>query len=430
MAVLAAEPETPPPAVSDEELAGIRRRTTWLLFGSQVFGSGATTAALTVATILASQMLGGSTWAGVPNSVRTLGAALVSVPLSAYMARAGRRRGLVLGYLVGALGGGLSAMSAVLMSYPLLLAGSAVFGAGYTANMLSRYAAADVTEASRRGKAISFVVWGGTIGAVVGPSVIGPAGQWAEAAGLPPIAGAFLVGVATFGIASALIFALLRPDPLHVSRLLADRDAARRETAPPRPNRDLLRLPGVQAGLVALMASHAVMIGIMTMTPVYMHDHGHSLQVVGLVISAHVTGMYVFSPLTGWLADRIGRPAVIRLSALTFIVAALLDSLTPPDQGALIALGMFLIGLGWNLGFVAGSALLTDSVAFAERPRIQGVADMCMGVAAAIGSLASGPILETHGYPTLNFWVAGLVIFPLAAVWLRQLRPQPIPIRS
>jgi MFS family permease len=430
MAALASfEPavEEPVPA---GQLASIRRRTTWLLFGSQIFGSGATTASLTVATILASTILGGSTWAGLPNSVRTLGAALVSVPLSAYMVRAGRRKGLVLGYAVGVFGAGMSAASAVLMNYPLLLVGSAVFGAGYTANLLSRYAAADVSVASQRGKTISFVVWGGTVGAVIGPSIIGPAGEWAEKFGLPAIAGGFIVGVVTFGIASVMIFALLRPDPLQVSRLLAAQDPAMRETAPARSNSELLRLPGVQVGLIALMTSHMVMIGIMSMTPVYMHDHGHSLQIVGLVISAHVVGMYVFSPVTGWLADRIGRPSVIMLSALTFISAALLNSLTPPDQGALIGLGMFLIGLGWNLGFVAGSALLTDSVTFTERPRVQGVADMCMGVAAAVGSLASGPILETHGYPILNFWVVGLVVFPLAAIWLRQVRPQPIPIRS
>jgi MFS family permease len=429
MAALAAPPAAEA-AFAPRQLAGIRRRTSWLLFTSQIFGSGGTTAALTVSSILAAEILGASTWAGLPNSVRTLGAALVSVPLSAFMIRAGRRNGLLLGYGVGIVGAALGIAAAVLRSYPLLLLGSAIFGGGYASNLLSRYAAADVRPASQRGRAISFVVWGATAGAVAGPSLIGPAGEWAQAAGMPPLAGAFGVAVLTFAISSAVLFLFLRPDPLHVARVLAAQETHRATEARERGLAELLRHPGIQVALVTLMASHMVMIGIMSMTPVYMHDHGHSLQVVGLVISAHVTGMYVFSPVTGWLADRIGRPSVIVLSALAFVGAALVDALTPPNQGLLLGFGMFLIGLGWNLGFVAGSALLTDSVSHAERPRVQGMADMCMGVAAALGSLASGPILESHGYPTLNMWVVLLVIFPLASVFARQRRLHPIPVRS
>lgn len=430
MAAIAAAAPAADEIIPAERLNSIRRRTSWLLFVSQIFGSGGTTAALTVSSILAAEILGGSTWAGLPNSLRTLGAALVSVPLSAFMIRAGRRNGLLLGYGVGTIGAGLGIAAAVMRNYPLLLIGSAVFGAGYASNLLSRYAAADVSPASQRGRAISFVVWGATVGAVAGPSLIGPAGAWAQGIGLPPLTGAFVVATVTFAISSALLFLFLRPDPLHVSRLVAAQSPAHRDSVPARPLAELIRHPGIQVALITLMTSHMVMIGIMSMTPVYMHDHGHSLQVVGLVISAHVTGMYVFSPVTGWLADRIGRPSVIVLSALAFIFAALIDAVTAPDQGFLLGLGMFLIGLGWNLGFVAGSALLTDSVTFAERTRVQGLADMCMGVAAAIGSLASGPILASHGYPTLNVWVVLLVVFPLASVWMRKVRPQPILIRS
>ncbi|HLG69845.1 MAG TPA: MFS transporter [Chloroflexota bacterium] len=416
--------------ISDEQLRSIRRRTAGLLFTSQIFGSGGTTAALTVATILAASILGSSTWAGLPNSVRTLGAALFAIPLSAFMVRTGRRKGLLLGYAVGTVGGALCVISAVASNYPLLLIGSAVFGAGYAANLLSRYASADVTPASQRGKAISFVVWGATLGAILGPGLVGPAGRWAEDLGLPPLAGAFGLAMATFGVAALLIFVFLRPDPLHVSRQIAAQTPARGDAAPPRSLTELLRIPGVQVAFITLMTSHMVMIGIMSMTPVYLHDHGHGLATVGFVISGHVTGMYVFSPVTGWLSDKLGRHTVIFLSALTFIVAALLDALSPASSGLLVGVGMFLIGLGWNLGFVSGSALLTDSVTIAERPKVQGAADMWMGVAAALGSLASGPILETHGYGTLNVWVALLVVFPLAAVFFRQVRPQPIPVRS
>jgi MFS family permease len=180
--------------------------------------------------------------------------------------------------------------------------------------------------------------------------------------------------------------------------------------------------------LITLICSNMVMIGIMSMTPVYMHDHGHSLNFVGLVISAHVVGMYVFSPATGWLADRIGRTPVIALSAAIFITAAVINAFSPPDYGWLLALGMFLIGLGWNFGFVTGSALLTDSVEVLERARLQGVADTGMGVAAALGSLASGSIMEGYGFGVLNFVIAILVIFPLLTILFPRFRRAPSPV--
>jgi MFS family permease len=372
-------------------------------------------------------MLGANTWAGLPNSVRVLGSAAFSIPFSLLMARVGRRRGLVLGYAVGTAGAAISVLSAAWMSFPLLILGSALFGAGYASNLLSRYAAADVSAAADRGKAISFAVWGGTVGAILGPSVIGPAGSLAASLGLSGIAGAFGVSTVAFVVAATVIFLFLRPDPLEVARVVAERDTLVSSPAQPRPLRQLLQLPGVQLALLTLICANIVMIGIMAMTPVYMHDHGHSLSLVGLVISAHVVGMYVFSPATGWLADRIGRTPVIALSAATFVTAALINSFSPPEWGWLLGFGMFLIGLGWNLGFVTGSALLTDSVEVLERPRLQGLADSGMGVAAAVGSLASGSIMEGHGFGALNFVIAVLVVFPLMAILFPRFRQLPSP---
>jgi MFS family permease len=414
------------PGVSTSELASIRRRTMGILFASQIFGSGSTAVALAVATILAADILGASTWAGLPNSVRILGAALFAVPLSSLMMRSGRRAGLALGYGIGAIGAALSVASAVLMDFGLLLLASLVFGGGFAANLLIRYAAADVSRASERAKAISFVVWGATVGAVVGPTMIGPAANWVAPIGLPPIAGAFVAGTVTFLIAAAILAVLLRPDPLAISRIVAASDVDLQNAAPPRPFGELVRLPDVQVALVTLMCSNVVMIAIMAMTPVYMHEHGHALTLVGIVVSAHVIGMYVFSPATGWLADRIGRMPVIVMSALVFLAAAALNAVAPASSGPLIALGMFLIGLGWNLGFVAGSTLLTDAVDLAERPRLQGIADSWMGIAAAIGSLASGPLHAGYGFAVLNFAIVATVVFPLIAIAWRRLQPAAV----
>jgi MFS family permease len=309
------------------------------------------------------------------------------------------------------------------MDFTLLLVGSVIFGAGFAANLLTRYAAADLSRPTERGKAISLVVWGATVGAVLGPSLIGPAGDVVAQIGLPPIAGAFVIGTVTFTIAGLLIAALLRPDPLAISRLIAASDPAIRSSAPARPLGVLLHIGDVQLAIVTLMATNLVMIAIMAMTPVHMHEHGHPLPFVGIVVAAHVLGMYLFSPATGWLSDRIGRSAVIVASTLVFVAAAILNAATPATNGALIALGMFLIGLGWNLGFVAGSALLTDAVDVGERPRLQGVADTWMGLAAAVGSLASGPIHAGYGFGTLNFAIALAVLFPLGALAMRRRRP-------
>ncbi|MDE3074148.1 MAG: MFS transporter [Chloroflexota bacterium] len=402
-----------------KEVARIQTRTARWLMASQMFSSGATSLGLSVSSILAAAILGSSTWAGLPNSARVLGGAVFSLLLSNYMARAGRRRGLALGLVTGAVGAVLTVASAATSNFSLLLLGSFIFGAGYGASLLTRYAAADLAPASQRGKAISLVVWGSTVGAVVGPNVLGVSGDWAEGLKLPALAGPFGVSAIVFLASATLLFVTLRPDPLLLARRLALRELSAGADGR-RPLAELLLRPGVPLALIALMTSQMVMVAIMSMTPVYMRDHGHSLRVVGLVVSAHVLGMYALSPLTGWLCDRIGRIPLVLLSIGTFIFSSLLDGLAPAGSQTLLMFGLFLLGLGWNFGFVAGSALLTDATDPAHRAQMQGFADMVMGLAAALGSLGSGLVLEMRGYPTLNAYGASLVALPLVALWLRR----------
>src|SRR5206468_4025609 len=137
---------------------------------------------------------------------------------------------------------------------------------------------------------------------------------------------------------------------------------------------DILRDPRVRVALGTLMTSQLVMIGTTSTSPVHLHDHGHHVNTIGLAVSAHLGGMYVASPLSGWLCDRLGRLPIIGLGGLVLITAVSIAGLAPGRESALVMLGLFLNGIGWNLAFVAGSALLTDALAPAERTSFQGVA--------------------------------------------------------
>jgi MFS family permease len=396
-----------------------RRRLMATLLGAQVCGSTGHSISLAVGSIVAADITGTNTWSGLPVGIAALGAALASVPLARAMGRSGRRPGLVLGYSLGVLGSALGMAGVMTRSFPLLLVGMALFGIGNTSNLLARYAAADVSSGPQRGRAIGLIVWGSTVGSIVGPNLLGPAARAAEPLGLSDVGSAFLIGLGGFGLAALLIQALLRPDPLTLARQLPPATMDRADE-PARPLGTILRRPTVQIALGALMTSQLVMIATTSTSPVYLHDHGHHVHTIGLAVSLHLAGMYAASPLTGWLCDRFGRVAIIGAGGLVLIGAIVLAALAPGSDSALVTLALFLNGVGWNFGFVAGSALLTDSLSPAERTSMQGLADLVMGLMGAFGSAAGGVILQAWGFPILNAAGAALVLGPLVAAWLRR----------
>jgi MFS family permease len=160
---------------------------------------------------------------------------------------------------------------------------------------------------------------------------------------------------------------------------------------------------------------------------VYLHDHGHTVQTIGVAVSLHLGGMYVASPLSGWLCDRLGRLPMIGVGALVLIGAVLLAGLAPGSDRTLVILGLFLNGVGWNFAFVAGSALLTDALSPAERASTQGIADLFMGLMGACGSAAGGMILGVWGFTVLNTVGAVLVLGPLGVTLLRRPTLAPLP---
>src|SRR6185295_8310154 len=166
--------------------------------------------------------------------------------------------------------------------------------------------------------------------------------------------------------------------------------------------------------------SQFVMISTTSTSPLYLHDQGHTVGTIGVAVSLHLAGMYVSSPLSGWLSDRFGRMPVIAAGALMLIFAVALAGLAPGQAGATIIAGLFLNGIGWNLAFVSGSALLTDALAPADRTSIQGLADLFMGAMGAVGSAAGGVILGVWGFGMLNVLGAAILVVPLVAGWLQR----------
>src|SRR5438128_472227 len=281
-----------------------RGRLMATLFAAQVCGSTGHSIGMAIGGIMAAGITGTNTWSGMPVAVGALGTALASWPLSRLMERAGRRPGLALGYGLAVLGALVGMVGVTVGSFVLLLGGMALFGVSQTSNLLSRYAAADVSPSAQRGRAMGLIVWGSSAGSMVGPNLMEPA----------PRLGAWL----------------------------------------------------------------------------------------GVALALHLGGMYVASPLSGWLCDRLGRLPMIGVGALVLTGAVLLAGLAPGSDRTLVILGLFLNGVGWNFAFVAGSALLTDALSPAERASTQGLADLFMGLVGAFGSAAGGMILGVWGLTVLN----------------------------
>jgi MFS family permease len=398
----------------------LRRRTVAALVAGVALGSTGHIAAVTVATIVATHISGGTTaLSGAPTATVVLGAAAGASALSWLMVRRGRRFGLAAGYVVSVIGAMVATLAVVAMSLPMLLFGTVLIGFGNASNQLSRYVAADLATPDRRASAIGVVVWGATIGAVAGPNLAAPAGRVALALGLPELAGPYLVPIVFVGAAAILSFALLRPDPYE----LADSSSRHDEQGDRSVAVSLasvLARPSVPVAIVALVAGQFVMVLIMTMTPLHMAEHGHDLTAVGVVISGHTFGMFGLSPISGRLTDRYGSVPVILGGLAVVAVASVLAAVAPPDGGAVLFLALFLLGYGWNLGYVAGSALLTHGLSLAERTRIQGLTDTLIWSSAAVASLGSGFVLAYAGYAILGLMGAALVVVPMLLVAARR----------
>jgi MFS family permease len=410
-------------SLADARRVVARRHIVRTLFSGVALGSTGHIAAITVGTLAAQELTGSPTWSGTPSAAIVFGSATGSALISAVMARRGRRSGLITGYLTAAVGALISVLALLVGSLPVLLLGTFVLGFGNSSNQLARYTAADLFPLHRRASALGTVVWGSTIGAVIGPDLVALAGGFAGGIGLPVLAGAYLAAVCFTSFAALLYTLLLRPEPYE----LADASSRHEPGASVKaaPLSALLQRPRVRGALVAMVISQVVMVLIMTMTPIHIRDHGGGLELVGFVLSAHTFGMFALAPVSGRLTDRFGSPAVILAGLATLGLAALLAAGAPPDGGWLLTLALFLLGYGWNLSFVAGSSMLTHGISLAGRTRLQGATDATIWGSAALASLTSGLVVAAASYTMLGLIGALFVSVPVLMLiaYRRQLTP-------
>ena len=394
-----------------------------MLFTAQAFGSAGFIAAATIASVAGAALSGREAWAGVPSAAFLLGSALAAYLWGVVMDALGRRTGLVLGLWTGVFGALIAAFAIVQGSFGLLLLGLPLMGSAQAALQLGRFAAAEVSPAALRGRAISNVVLGGTVGAIMGPLLVGPMGVWSLQLGLPELTGAYASSAGMFVLALGVVFICLRPDPRDVGRQLALNAVEPADTRVPRPLGVILQQPAVIAAVSAMVFGQVVMVMLMVITALHMAHHGHALTSIAAVISSHTLGMYAFSVLSGRLTDRWGRAPVIITGAATLLLACLLAPLSP--QVLPLAVSLFLLGLGWNFCFVGGSSLLSDNLSPAERSRTQGFNDLLLGLASATGSLGSGFVFAGVGYAAMGLVGAAVALLPLLLTfWWWRGRPR------
>jgi MFS family permease len=391
----------------------VARRIAATLFITQSLGSAALIANATVNPIVGARLSGQDAWAGLPSALLLLGAASAAYPAGRLMEYAGRRVGLAAGFFVGLTGMLIGGTAILMHSFPLFLLGLILIGGARGAVDQSRYAAADAQIPERRAKAISAVVFAGTIGAILGPALVAPSGNLLGSLEANPLAGPMWSGALLFALSGVLITALLRPDPRDIARVIATRQSeTTQDSGPARSLSEVMRLPDAQLALVAMVFGQVIMVLIMTVTSLHMHHHDHGLGDVSLVMMAHTMGMFGLSVVNGALIDRVGRKTAIAAGAILLIVGSLTAPLSL--MTAWLALALFIVGLGWNLCYIAGSSLLSDVLAPAERARIQGANELAINLSSAISSLSSGFILAALSYGALGLAGAVLSLVPLA----------------
>lgn len=396
-------------------IPALQRRTVTTLAGSQVLGGVGVSAGAAVGALLAADVSGSETWAGLGGTAQTLGGALAALVVARVMAAKGRRPGLTTGYLMAIFGGLLIVAASVVGSFVVLLVGFLLFGGATAANSQARFAATDLADDAHRGRHLSVVVWATTIGAVAGPNLTGP-GQWvARQMHLPALVGPYVLSLVGIALAALVLTAALRPDPLLTARSLqVDHDepdpTAGLEGEATRGWAVIRTRPDALMGVVAMALGHVVMVSVMIMTPLHMR-HGHAgLEIIGLVISLHVVGMYAFSPLTGWAVDRWGSRAVITVGAGVLLTASLLAASTASGHSLRLTAALVLLGMGWSCTLIAGSTLLTAAVPLRQRPAAQGLSDVAMGLAGGGGGALAGVVVGWWGYPALGLLAGGAAL--------------------
>ena len=398
-----------------------RTRLAAVLFITQSFFSASTIAAFTLSPIIATTLSGSELYTGVPNTLTLVGRALFAYPMGTMMDALGRRLALSAGYGLSVIGGLLSIVAIIHNSFLLFLVGAFCFGMARASGEQSRYVAAEIYPLPERARIIGLIVFAGTIGAIGGPLLVPPSAEWAMQMGQPGDAGPFWVSIVFMVIGTLITLLFLRPDPREVGLAMAHEEATRNaasiENIEQRPMREIFRNPTVVLAMITMVISYFVMAFLMVITPLHMSHHDHTTTAISNVIMAHTLGMFGFSWLTGWLIDKWGRRNMILVSGAILLASCIVAPLSL--HVPILGLALFLLGLGWNFGFVAGSSLLSDALAARERGRAQGISEAIVGFTAGGASLSVGLVFQQGDYILVSIIGFALtLVMIVAAVWL------------
>ncbi|MFE5317810.1 MFS transporter [Paenibacillus sp. NPDC056579] len=407
---------------SFEKQRQLYKRTMVIVILSQIFGGAGLAAGITVGALLAQDMLGTDSYAGVPAALFTLGSAGAALLVGRLSQRYGRRFGLATGFLAGGLGAIGVVLAAVLNHLPLLFLSLLVYGAGTATNLQARYAGTDLALPTQRAKAISTAMVFTTFGAVAGPNLVTAMGKVAITVGVPALAGPFILAAVAYILAGLVLLFMLRPDPLIVARAVAESQFVNEKRSEAKNGEHATSYKsGLIVGATVMVLTQIVMVAIMTMTPVHMRHHGHGLGDVGIVIGIHVAAMYLPSLITGILADKYGRTVMAYASGVTLLLAGLVAASAPGDSMVLLVVALALLGLGWNFGLISGTATIVDSTPPSVRAKTQGTVDVLIALSGASGGALSGMVVASSSYSTLSLLggFLSLLLIPVI-VWSRR----------
>lgn len=398
----------------------------WRLAVAQLFSGIGIASGIAVGALLVEDVSGSTSLAGFAQTATILGAALSGFPLSKMASTHGRRSALGLGFAVGALGAVCILAGVQLAQLWLLFIGLLLFGVANAAGLQSRYAATDLAPPEKTARAMSIVVWATTVGSVAGPQLTAPGAALGRLLGLNHLVGPYLFSVAAFVLATAITLSMHTPQ-----RPLSESNGGRHASM-----LECLRIawdrPQAFFGMTAVVAGHIMMVAVMVMTPLHMHHQDMGLEVVGIVISGHILGMYGLSPLVGWLSDRMGPERVVHLGMVLFLVTFVVgiwDALGESNLTRLIPT-LFLLGVAWSCTLIAGSTMVAESVDADIRVPFQGTVDTMMNFGAAAVTAATGSVLALYGFVGINLLALGVLVLLLlvalrAAVLTARQAPAP-----
>ena len=387
------------------------RRTVLMLAASQALFMTAVVLIMTIGGLAGQTIAPSKALATLPIAFVSLGTAIVTIPASLLMGRIGRKAGFLIGAGLGVLGGAVAAVAMVSGNFALLCLGTALVGGYQGFAQFYRFAAAEASSVDFKSRAISYVMAGGIVAAIAGPQ-LGALTKDAFAASA--YAGSFLVIIGLSLVAAAVLW--LTPLTTVATSLAAD-------SAPARPLPQILGQPKAIAAITTAAVGAGVMVMVMTATPLSMVGHGHAVASAAFVIQWHVLGMYVPSFFTGSLIKRFG---VLQMMALGLVVLCvhLAIALSGMEMLNFIS-ALVLLGIGWNLLYVGGSTLLTETYHPSERAKVQALNDFLIVGVAAVGSFSSGWLVDQFGWRGVNLAAIPLMALAALAIAYAVRRPQP-----